>query len=99
MEKRNKCRFHLIENFFVINEEQYQDYIYGVRKNVLYLVHYGFSREEVYFMPIGEMLDYIKIINNDNKMEQERVEAMERKTEAASNFNDVKMAGNSTAFF
>lgn len=50
-------------------------------------------------MPIGEMLDYIKIINNDNKMEQERVEAMERKTEAASNFNDVKMAGNSTAFF
>lgn len=99
MEKRNKCRFHLIENFFVINEEQYQDYIYGVRKNVLYLVHYGFSREEVYFMPIGEMLDYIKIINNDNKMEQERVEAMERKTETASNFNDVKMAGNSTAFF
>lgn len=50
-------------------------------------------------MPIGEMLDYIKIINNDNKMEQERVEAMERKTETASNFNDVKMAGNSTAFF
>lgn len=99
MEKKYRCRFRLIKNFFVISEDQYQDYIYGVRRNVLYLVHYGFSREEVYFMPIGEMLDYVKIINNDNKMEQERIEAAERQSETAKNFNDVKMAGNSTGFF
>lgn len=42
-------------------------------------------------MPIGEMLDYIKIINEDNK----RSEAEMRQSEIDSrgNINDVKMAG------
>lgn len=88
-----RCKFHLIGNFFVINEDQLQDYIYGVRKNVLYLVHYGFSREEIYYMPIGEMLDYIKIINDDNRREQAQMETAER-SPASKSINDIKMAGN-----
>lgn len=91
MERKLKCRFHLIRNFFVINQDEYQDYIYGVRKNVLYLVHYGFSREEVYYMPIGEMLDYIKIINEDNKRSE--VEMRQGEINSQESINDVKMAG------
>lgn len=92
MERKQKCRFHLIRNFFVISQDQYQDYIYGVRKNVLYLVHYGFSREEVYYMPIGEMLDYIKIINEDNHHSEIEMEQNEQ-TSSQKSINDVKMAG------
>ena len=33
------------------------------------MVHYGFTREEVYFMPITELQDYIKILNEQHEEE------------------------------
>lgn len=35
------------------------------------LIHYGFSREEVYWMPIGELEDYILLLNQEAE-EQEK---------------------------
>lgn len=36
------------------------------------MVHYGFSRDEVYFMPISELNDYIKLLNQSIEEEDER---------------------------
>ena len=35
------------------------------------LVKYGFTREEVMWMPISEMYDYIQLINNQIEEEKE----------------------------
>ena len=35
------------------------------------LVKYGFTREEVLWMPISEMYDYIQLINNQIEEEKE----------------------------
>lgn len=89
-----KCKFRSTATFFVISEDQLEEYNMGVRKNVLHLVHYGFTREEIYFMPLGEMIDYIKIINQ----EIEEEEALNKQTmlnSKSSSSDDVKMAGNS----
>lgn len=43
-----------------------------IRHNTMSLVHYGFSREEVMWMPITEMNDYILLINQ--QIEQENGE-------------------------
>lgn len=88
-----RCKSHLTASFFVISEEQLEEYNLGVRKNVLHLVHYGFSREEVYFMPLGEMIDYIKLINHEIEEEEEYYRL--KNTPGSSSENDVKMAGNS----
>lgn len=41
------------------------------------MVHYGFTREEVYFMPITELQDYIKILNEQHEEEEQaRLNAM-----------------------
>lgn len=37
------------------------------------LVHYGFSREEVYWMPISELEDYIKLINEQRERENDEI--------------------------
>lgn len=92
--RRTKCRFRLTATFFVINENQLEEYNLGVRKNVLHLVHYGFTREEVYFMPLGEMIDYIKIINQEIE-EEEAVNKQVLLNKQSSSDEDVKMAGNS----
>lgn len=42
-------------------------------------------------MPIGEMLDYIKIINEDNKRSE--VEMRQGEINSQESINDVKMAG------
>lgn len=44
-----------------------------IRHNTMSLVHYGFSREEVMWMPITEMQDYILLINQ--QIDQENGEA------------------------
>lgn len=55
------------------------------------LVHYGFSREEVYWMPITEFQDYILLINQ--QVEQENGETIEAQQSQKKNdtptINDV----------
>ena len=54
-----------------------KDYIRNIRWNALQMVHYGFTREEVYFMPITELQDYIKILNEQHEEEEQaRLNAM-----------------------
>lgn len=43
-------------------------------------------------MPIGEMLDYVRIINDDNRKTQKEMDSNERQSVQKS-INDVKMAG------
>lgn len=83
----------MIASFFVIKPEELGDFYYNLRRNVLALVHYGFSREEVYLMPAGEVIDYVKIINDNYKKEQEMIAAANAQTEI-DNSQDVRMAGN-----
>ena len=47
-------------------------------------------------MPLNEMYDYIKILNDaQEKEEQEIDEAKSASSSLKSNINDLKMAGNS----
>ena len=89
MDTKTKWRYHFLKTFFVINEKELYEYYKSVRRSVITLVHYGFSREEVYMMPIGEMLDYIDIIVEDKKAE---MAALDNTTPSYN--DDVKMAGN-----
>ena len=66
------------------------EYFAGVRRNVLELVHYGFTREECYFMPISEMIDYINILNRQREQEAESI----AKTSSTVEEKDISMAGN-----
>ena len=52
------------------------------------LVHYGFSREEVYWMPIEELNDYIILLNRQIEKENEEVSASSPK-ETPNKFSDV----------
>ena len=68
-------KFLLIKNFFVISEEAAFEHALITRKNVLSLVKHGFTREEIYYMPIGEYLDYaIKVEQNYNKITKGDIE-------------------------
>jgi len=58
------------------------------------LVHYGFSREELYYMPLTEFLDYIKILNDETIAATNT-----NNTNQSNNENDVKMAGNTIRNF
>ena len=91
--KRIWFLYHLIKAFFVINEEEVEDWIYTTRVNTLALVKQGFTRDEIYFMPINEMQDYVKIINDSYEKEQYEID--KQKNNTASTINDLKMAGNS----
>lgn len=95
MVKSGKLRYHLIVSFFVIKGEELDKYLYYTRKNVLSLVHYGFSREELYYMPLTEFMDYIKILND------EKIEITDNAPgKYDSNNDEIKMAGNTlTNFF
>jgi hypothetical protein len=94
VEKNGKQKYLLIKTFFVINEEEYAEYTYITRKNIMALVHYGFSREELYYMPLTEFLDYIKILNDETIAATNT-----NNTNQSSNENDVKMAGNTIRNF
>ena len=52
------------------------------------LVHYGFSIEEVYWIPIGELEDYIQLLN---KMEEDKSAAISSPSdkEGPKTFQDV----------
>ena len=52
------------------------------------LIHYGFSREEVYWMPIDELNDYIVLLNRQVEKENESISASSPK-EAPNKFSDV----------
>jgi len=97
VENRKKEQFHSIRNFFVISPENVNDYIVSIRKNILDLVHYGFSREEVYFMPAGEVMDYIKIINDRIDREEEQRKNNEMNSSKKPITPDFQMAGNTLA--
>lgn len=53
------------------------------------LVHYGFSREEVYWMPIGELEDYILLLNQQQEEEQEASQQNSSPKEAPKTFGEV----------
>ena len=91
MVKKQKQKFLLIETFFVISQEEFQDWLYKTRRNVLELVHYGFSREELYYMPVCEFMDYIKLLNS--KAEDGNQEVPEIDEEKRAALQNVKMAG------
>ena len=93
MVKRIKLLFRLIKAFFVINEEEVENWLYRSRINMLALVKQGFSRDEIFFMPCSEMQDYIKILNDSYEQEEREIE--NRNTKTQNNINDLKMAGNS----
>lgn len=42
------------------------------------MVHYGFTREEVYLMPISEMYDYIALINKQVEEDNQRMKEASR---------------------
>lgn len=88
MEKKIILQSHLTKTFFVINKEEVNDWLYAARINVLALVKQGFSRDEIYFMPYGELQDYIKILNQkESQIEKET-------SDIDTSINDIKMAGN-----
>lgn len=45
-------------------------------------------------MPAGEVIDYIKIINDERRKEQEAINAEIAEKQATNNVHDVSMAGN-----
>jgi len=64
--------------------------MYLARVNTLALVKQGFSRDEIFFMPISEMQDYIKILNQQTEEINNNIES----TKIDNSINDIKMAGN-----
>lgn len=53
------------------------------------LVHYGFSREEVMWMPITEVQDYILLINEQVEKDKGETEAPEHQKTDTPTVNDV----------
>ena len=69
--------------------------MYITRKNILTLVHWGFSREEVYFMPISEMLSYIQLLNEKD----DNIPQSTENSNLENDINSIKMAGNTVSNF
>lgn len=69
------------ETFFVSNSLGLQN----IRHNTLALVHYGFSREEVLWMPMSEVFDYIQLINKQIEEETEQRRSIESKNSKREN--------------
>lgn len=69
--------------------------MYNTRSNVLDLVHYGFSRDECYFMPLTEFMDYIKILNDRANKDRAGDNDL---TPPEKTINDLKMAANTVPF-
>ncbi len=46
-------------------------------------------------MPLTEIMDYIKILNDQNEREMEEINSYNNKEQSSeSNINDIKMLGN-----
>lgn len=69
-----------------------QEWYNRLRINTLALVKNGFSREEVFFMPISEMNDYIRLINKAVEEDNNGIDNADNNEN--SSINDIKMAGN-----
>ena len=82
------------KTFFVISEEEMVDWYKRLRINTLTLVKQGFTREEIFYMPLTEMQDYIRILNNNVEEEQNEIDRMKAENSSSNNINDLKMAGN-----
>ena len=82
------------KTFFVISEEEMEDWYKRLRINTLTLVKQGFTREEIFYMPLTEMQDYIRILNNNIEEEQNEIDRMKAENSSSNNINDLKMAGN-----
>lgn len=65
-----------------------------LRINTLTLVKQGFTREEIFYMPLTEIQDYIRILNNNIEEEQNEIDRMKAENSSSNNVNDLKMAGN-----
>lgn len=60
------------------------------------LVHYGFTREEAYFMPLNEYSDYILLINEElEKEKQQQMNSTESSEKEPKTIGQI--ANNSSA--
>ena len=82
------------KTFFVISEEEMEDWYKRLRINTLTLVKQGFTREEIFYIPLTEIQDYIRILNNNIEEEQNEIDRMKAESNSSNNVNDLKMAGN-----
>ena len=71
-----------------------EDWYKRLRINTLTLVKQGFTREEIFYIPLTEMQDYIRILNNNIEEEQNEIDRMKAESNSSNNVNDLKMAGN-----
>ena len=71
-----------------------EDWYKRLRINTLTLVKQGFTREEIFYMPLTEIQDYIRILNNNIEEEQNEIDRMKAESGSSNNSNDLKMAGN-----
>lgn len=71
-----------------------EDWYKRLRINTLTLVKQGFTREEIFYMPLTEIQDYIRILNNNIEEEQNEIDRMKSENSSSNNVNDLKMAGN-----
>ena len=71
-----------------------KDWYKRLRINTLTLVKQGFTREEIFYIPLTEMQDYIRILNNNIEEEQNEIDRMKAESNSSNNVNDLKMAGN-----
>ena len=71
-----------------------EDWYKRLRVNTLTLVKQGFTREEIFYMPLTEIQDYIRILNNNIEEEQNEIDRMKAESGSSNNINDLKMAGN-----
>ena len=71
-----------------------EDWYKRLRINTLTLVKQGFTREEIFYIPLTEIQDYIRILNNNIEEEQNEIDRMKTENNSSNNVNDLKMAGN-----
>lgn len=71
-----------------------EDWYKRLRINTLTLVKQGFTREEIFYIPLTEIQDYIRILNNNIEEEQNEIDRMKIESNSSNNVNDLKMAGN-----
>ena len=86
--------YHSQKIFFVISEDEMEDWYKRLRINTLTLVKQGFTREEIFYIPLTEIQDYIRILNNNIEEEQNEIDRMKTESNSSNNVNDLKMAGN-----
>ena len=86
--------YHSQKTVFVISEEEMKDWYKRLRTNTLTLVKQGFTREEIFYIPLTEIRDYIRILNNNIEEEQNEIDRMKAESNSSNNVNDLKMAGN-----